>query len=276
MNKESPNSEKVNKQFPNMDKFIKTNLEMFKKPNDILIKTPVIDKRIWNSNKEKACNKLLIRLRKYRYTHNIASNYYGRLNIILILPAIIITGFSSIASFLSTSESVGDNSKQMFSILVGVLASISTMMQSFSSSLGYNTKQEMFRKAADDYDKLMIRTKFEILNPDEEDFLGKMEQEISKIQNSCKYLPPQWILDKWANKKNKHLSLNNSSQSNYNSCDIDVNRNNTNNTNNINTFNNLNNLANLDLFDNKKDNIQINISENNIGENNTIPTSSNV
>lgn len=273
MNKESSNSEKVNQQFPNMDKFIKTNLEMFKKPNDILMQTPVIDKRLWNSNKEKSCNKLLIRLRKYRYTHNVASNYYGRMNIILILPAIIITGFSSIASFLSTSESVGDDLKQVFSILVGVLASISTMMQSFSSSLGYNTKQEMFRKAADEYDKLMVKTKFEILNPDEADFFAKIEQEIAKVQNSCKYLPPQWILDKWASKNNKHISVNNSSQTNYNSFDIDVNANNKNNTN---TFNNLNNLANLDLFDNKKDNIQINISENNIAPNNTIPTSSNV
>ena len=48
----------------------------------------------------------------------------------------------------------------------------------------------MFRKAADSYDKLITKVQFEIEEPNEKDFLLKMEEKILNIKNECKYLPP--------------------------------------------------------------------------------------
>lgn len=45
-------------------------------------------------------------------------------------------------------------------------------------------------KAADSYDKLITNIQFEIDEPNEDDFLQKMEEKILAIKNECKFLPP--------------------------------------------------------------------------------------
>ena len=157
--------------------------------------------------------KLLKRLEKLRYIHNSSSEYYVKLNYRIIGPSIVITSLSGIASFLSTSELIDDTSKSAFGISVGVLAAISTLLQSISGSCGFGNKSEAHRTAAEEYNKLMVRLKFEMEMPNEEDFTDKIESDILNIQNKCNYFPPQFIVDEWA-KKRKESSKSSKSTSN--------------------------------------------------------------
>lgn len=132
-------------------------------------------------------------LQKEKRINNLASSYYRKQNIKLVIPAIIITGLSSICSFLASSDIIDNNTKNVINIGVGILTIVSAMLQSMSNSLEYNIKSEMFRKSADMYDKLITKIDFEIRDPNESDFLKKMEEKILFIKGECKYLPPIWM-----------------------------------------------------------------------------------
>ena len=121
----------------------------------------------------------------------------------------MITTLSSIFSFLSNSEMINDDAKKILLTFVGITTIFSTMTQSLSNAFGYGTKKEMFLHAADEYDKVLMKIRFEKNNPNEEDFLNKIEKEITKIEEMCKYLPPNWIVLEWNKYNNKRNNINN-------------------------------------------------------------------
>tara|TARA_E500000178_G_scaffold22251_1_gene20743 strand:- start:677 stop:1012 length:336 start_codon:yes stop_codon:yes gene_type:complete len=93
-------------------------------------------------------------------------------------------------SFLSSSN-LFPNEKDYIIMSVGILTSMASITQALSSALAFNVKAEMFRKAADSYDKLITRIEFEMESPNEDDFLNKLEGKILAIKEECKYLPPE-------------------------------------------------------------------------------------
>jgi hypothetical protein len=115
---------------------------------------------------------------------------------------------SSIASFMATSDILGDDSKKGFSVGVGILTAGATILQSISSSFGFQSRAEQFQKAADQYDTLLTKIEFELVNPNEDfnEFCNELESNILAIKNDCKYLPPLFIHKLWDNMKNKELS----------------------------------------------------------------------
>ena len=145
---------------------------------------------------------MLKRLKKKKYIHNRASNYFNNMQKYIMYPSVCITAFSSIASFLTTSTIVSNNMKTGLSISVGVFASVSTLLQSISSSCNYSTKSELHRTATEEYDKLITKINFEIEMPNEKDFIEQMENKILDIQNKCKYIPPQFIIDEYDKQHN--------------------------------------------------------------------------
>ena len=153
---------------------------------------------------------LKIRLKKQRYTHNLSGKYYGSLYQKLTLPTIVITGLVSMGGFLASSEILSDEVKNGFTITVGILGSISTIIQSVLHSCEYATKKKMFEQAADDYDKLLTKLNFLYLksqsgSTDSLNFnreIVTFEEEILNIKNKCIYLPPLSIIEKWTKHKN--------------------------------------------------------------------------
>lgn len=153
-------------------------------------------------------------IKKNRFTHNLAGKYYGNLYQKLTIPTIIITGLVSMGGFLASSELLPNDVKNGFTITVGVLGSISTIIQSVLHSCEYATKKKMFEQAADDYDTLLTKLNFlyssrsngtgENLNIN--GTLGEIEEEVLKIKSKCIYLPPLFVIERWnkykANKKN--------------------------------------------------------------------------
>ena len=165
--------------------------------------------------------KLLIRLKANQLINAKANEYYTLCNNKMVYPAIFISAVSSIASFMSTSSEINDNMKSAFGISVGIITTISTMMQAISAAAGHGTKAAAFLDAADAYSKLITNVQFEIDMPDENklEFFNKIEEAILKINEKRKILPPLFIatpiMDKYHNDitKMESMASNNNSVS---------------------------------------------------------------
>lgn len=153
-------------------------------------------------------NKFYLRLKKERFINNQSNSYYSKLNNRFVIPGIVITGLSSVVSFMSSSDMLEENEKTGFSLTVGVLTSIAAIVQSMSASFGFQVKADAFATCADAYDSLITKVEFEIANPNEDfdDFSNQLEQEILKIKANCKYLPPLHINELWDEKKDLFLT----------------------------------------------------------------------
>jgi hypothetical protein len=140
-------------------------------------------------------NKFRKRLDKEKYINNYASNYYGNMHNRFSIPGIIVSGVSSVASFLATSDMMSDTGKTAISIGVGILAAGSTIIYSIAGSYGFQSRRDSFQMSADAYDDLITRIEFEIVNPNEKfnEFCNSLEAQILKIKTDCKYLPPLFI-----------------------------------------------------------------------------------
>ena len=140
-------------------------------------------------------NKFRKRLDKEKYINNYASNYYGNMHNRFSIPGIIVSGISSIASFLATSDMMSATGKTAISIGVGILAAGSTIIYSIAGSYGFQSRRDSFQMSADAYDDLITRIEFEIVNPNENfnEFCNSLESQILKIKTDCKYLPPLFI-----------------------------------------------------------------------------------
>lgn len=143
------------------------------------------------------------RIMKERFINNQASVYYTKQNSKFVIPGILITGVASVASFMATSDILNDDSKKGFSVGVGIMTAGATILQSISSSFGFQSRSEQFQKAADSYDTLLTKIEFELANPNEDfnEFCSNIEQDILAIKNDCKYLPPLFIHKLWEQHK---------------------------------------------------------------------------
>ena len=137
----------------------------------------------------------------------MSSEVFQNKSLILIIPSILITCIMSIISFLSASTFFTEKIRIILGLIVGCLGSIGTLIQSFQSTLNYNTKAEAFRSAAESYDKLITKIKFELYNHDEQDFINKLEQEVIEIAKTCKYFPPQSVKNMLQLDKQLHHAL---------------------------------------------------------------------
>lgn len=176
-------------------------------------------------------------LERKKYIYNRAGDYYRKMNFYIVIPSIFITTLSSIFAFLSTSNLIKKEQQDVFIVMVGVMSAFSTMTQSISSSIGYGTRKDMFLNAADQYDKNIIKITFEINNPTNKEMIKEIENDIRKIEDTCKYLPPNWIICEWENKINKKLLINDNQERTYNNYENDNNENDNNNNETINLLN---------------------------------------
>jgi hypothetical protein len=168
-----------------------------------------------NNHQLSVLNKFRKRIKKERFLNNQASVYYSKQNSKFVIPGILITGISSIASFMATSDILGDDSKKGFSVGVGIMTAGATILQSIASSFGFQSRTEQFQKAADSYDSLLTKIEFEIANPNEDfnDFCNDIESAILGIKNDCNYLPPLFIQKLWEQHREAEIAKGSDSDS---------------------------------------------------------------
>jgi hypothetical protein len=128
--------------------------------------------------------------------HSMAAQYYAKWNRYMAAPSIGITCLSSIAAFLSTADRIDSDAKYGLSISVGIMASVSTLLQAISNGYRFSAKEEMHRKTADEYNKLNIKLCFEMECPNDIKFMENIETKILDIQNISNSFVPQFIIDK--------------------------------------------------------------------------------
>jgi len=161
----------------------------------------------FNKKKYIFYNKILERLQRLSHLHSRASQYYEKMNFYIFGPSITITALSGIASFLSTSQYISQGAQNGFGIGVGIVASISSVLQSLGGACQYSAKKEAHRTVAEQYNNLIISIKFEIEMPNEEDFTDKLEIQILDIQSKCNYFVPQFIIEEYDKKKKKNTII---------------------------------------------------------------------
>ena len=163
---------------------------------------------VTHSSKQLAIlNKFYTRLTKERFINNTSSSYYSSLNQRFVVPGIIITGLSSVGSFMTTSDMLSDEEKQGFGVTVGVMTAVATIIQSMSASFGFQLKADAFATSADAYDSLITKVEFEISNPNEDfvEFCDSLEKDILQIKADCKYLPPLHVHQLWTDNKDNYV-----------------------------------------------------------------------
>ena len=161
----------------------------------------------FTKQKYKFYEKLEDRLKKLRYVHSRSAEHYEKMNFYIFGPSISITALSGIASFLSTSDFIDQDARNGLGVAVGVLASISSMLQALASASKYHAKIESHRSAAEQFNTLLTRLRFEMELPNEENFTEEMEKQVIDVKNKCNFFPPQFIIDEYqARKHDKALN----------------------------------------------------------------------
>ena len=140
--------------------------------------------------------KMYKRVQDQYYLHAEASAYFRKLNYLVTIPAILMVGTSSALSFISTSPLVPADAKSSIEIIVGIITSLSTIVQTVSSTVGYGSKAESHKIASESYNNLITKLEFEkdVPNEDPEKFVSDLELDITKIKEKCNYYIPQQIL----------------------------------------------------------------------------------
>ena len=110
---------------------------------------------------QKSLDALLYRFKKLRYINKIAGEYYSRKNKQIVIPSIIISAIASILSFLATSGGISEKEKEYLSIAVGCITILSTTLQTFSTTFGFNTRHDAFQRCADEYNKIYTKLNVE-------------------------------------------------------------------------------------------------------------------
>ena len=148
--------------------------------------------------------KMRSRLKRQFEQHVAAATYYKKMNILVSVPSLVLTGFASVASFLSTSAHVSSDAQTGFAISVGIVSAISTILQTFASGFRYPSRIESHSVAGNSYNNLKTQVEFEKDVPNEQNlqiFADKLEQQILEIQQKTNYFVPEWIREKYSKKK---------------------------------------------------------------------------
>ena len=141
------------------------------------------------------------RLQRYcsskKKQHWLAAKYNEKMDRLFIIPSIIISTLSGVAAFFASTEIPNEQEQIWIGISVGILASITTLLQSFSNAYGFTAKMEAHQNSAEAYDQIITDLRFEIINPHENcnysEFIKSIEKRISEIKQRCKYIIPDWI-----------------------------------------------------------------------------------
>ena len=144
---------------------------------------------------------IMLKLKRDRFIYRKSSEYYKKLNRYITIPAIVLTGSCSIASFFSSSDLIDPSLRNKFSLSIGMLTSITTILQSISNSCNFYVKKTQFEEISVKIDLLIDKVYFEMKHKDEKDFILIVEEELKEIKQNCNFLPILFYKDIWVNSK---------------------------------------------------------------------------
>lgn len=166
-------------------------------------------------NNPEEIDKIYESLEKYcnlkRQTHWMCARHYSCMDKYFSVPSIVLSSLSGIGSFLA-SIAYFEEYSTVFTVSVGVMASVTTLFQSFSNAFEYSTRAEAHQNATEAFDQIITKLKFERLNPVKEadpgEFIDGIEKQIVETKQRCKYIVPDWIEGQYSDTKFKNLKNN--------------------------------------------------------------------
>lgn len=145
-----------------------------------------------------------------RDTHQMASKLYQRKNRYFVIPSILLASISGTLSFFATSDSINNEDGQIMSLVVGTLAGVSGLIQSFAAAFKFSAKAEAHQIAMESFDILLNKIRFKIVRgfeSDEKDktFLDMIEKEIIEIKHRCKTLVPDVVEKEYIDRNYRYI-----------------------------------------------------------------------
>ena len=181
-----------------------------KKPNDPSYSKRISDLDTLSERSKHFLTEYIDRLEELKWVHSRASEYYEKANLYITLPAIVLTSISGVISLVSATGQPSSTFTYVSAISIGVSASISSLFQTLSTTLQFNTKGDQHRNVADRYGKIITKIKFEFIDHSNEDFMMELENQIIEVQNMCKFFPPIFLYEEY-----KKYKMNQTSQDNF-------------------------------------------------------------
>ena len=118
-------------------------------------------------------------------------------------PTIILSAFSSIVSFIASSELIQAKLKIAFTVSVGIMTTLTAMVQSFSSAYQFDIKANSHFKAADNYDQLITEIDFEKSYPNDNEFFQTLEKKVLEVKSNSQFLVPNFIKSQYYRAKER-------------------------------------------------------------------------
>jgi hypothetical protein len=145
-----------------------------------------------------------------RDTHQMASKLYQEKNRYFVIPSILLASVSGTLSFFATSDSINNSDGQKINLVVGTLAGISGLIQSFAAAFKFSAKAEAHQIAMESFDILLNKIRFKIARGSEgeekdKDFLDMIEKEIIEIKHRCKTLVPDVVEKEYINRNYRYI-----------------------------------------------------------------------
>jgi len=151
-----------------------------------------------NTDHSNILSSIMCKVLKQRQLHKMSVQYYERYNSLINIPAIAISGAATVYSFAYPSDG---QPEQIFinKIIAGTLSAINTILFSLGVFLKLQAKSESHFIAAEEYDNLITMIHFELRFPNEniQEFANKVEKKILEIKKSCRYFPPEKIINEY-------------------------------------------------------------------------------
>ena len=139
----------------------------------------------------------------YRNLHGLAGAYYNQMSKKFTAPTLVLSAFSSISSFIASSEIIKDNWKLILTLSVGIMTTLTAMIQAFSSAFQFDSKANSHFKAADNYDQLITEIDFEKCYPNDNEFFQNLEKKVLEVKSNSQYMIPQFIKSEYYRSKEK-------------------------------------------------------------------------
>lgn len=148
-----------------------------------------------NEEYDKTLFYLWTRCEQERQVHRLSADYFSFRHFwFLFIPTSMLTMTASILSFISTTDMLPQGTRTTLSLIVGVLAILSTFAQVLNDQLKWSIKAEMHKSASVDLKKIVDDLDFQQNTPFLDDVkvkvaeYYKMYSQIS--QSVCKFDPP--------------------------------------------------------------------------------------
>ena len=134
----------------------------------------------------------LKKMRKYRWLHKIAADYYDKWNNIITTPTILFSAATSILTVASIDP-----------VILAIISGLGTTLLAVSTYLKLSSKHMNHLVAAEGYDNIVTMIDFERKFPSQDikNFASSIEKKILEIKKTTHYLPPEFVYNRYVKKK---------------------------------------------------------------------------